>query len=182
MIDALLYAVRDLVIAGGFEYNRNTIEVMADGEPKANCGDYFVAVHQGSSHAGGYARLDEEYDFNLTLTMRCKNIPKDRIGDSLLAKQVANDTGFNRRCDQLRAFLHENWSLLEYANNYLVKYAQDAELLYGFCEPPRFHGLDMPKFVVGGWFTADPEAEDVGLMAEMRFGECRRFQALASYV
>jgi hypothetical protein len=182
MIDALLYAVRDCVIGAGYGYNVNTCDVMPDGEPKANCGDIFIAVHQGGSQGGGYGRLDEMFAFNLTLTMRCRGIPKDRVGDSLLAQKVAKSTGFNRRAEQLRAFLHENWFLLYYANNYLVEYSGDQEVVYGFCEPPRYRGQSEPHFVYGGWFSGNPEDEDVGLMAELRFDDCRRFQAIATFV
>jgi hypothetical protein len=181
MIDALLFAVRDAVLTCGQGYDKRTCDVRDDGHPVPRCGDVYVAVHQGRSTSTADNCLDERLGFSLTLTLRV-TIPPDRVGDRTLAIKLANSTGFNRRAERLRAFFHQNWSVLGAANNYLVELNPDAQTIYGFCEPARYRGMEIPLLVGGDWFGADPGAEDTGLKAEMRFEDARRLQAIGSYL
>jgi hypothetical protein len=182
MIDALLYAVQGAIWDGGLGYSRDTARLMDGPEPPADAGDVFVSIHQDASKAGGYGRLDEMFGFVLTLSMRLRNIPLDRVGDSLLAVKLARETGFNRRAEALRAYLHENWDLLYTANNYLLEVSPGTGLVWGFSEPPRYHGEEVPMLVGPEWFGGEPDSGEVGLKADLSFGDCRRFQGVAHYV
>lgn len=188
MIDALLYAVRDGIRALGIGYGYAECEIMDDGRPPPRAGNFFVSVH------GGYARpgianernLYELIDFNVTLTMRV-TAPLDRVGDQQisrnLARALAYKTGFNAKLEQLRAYLHMNWQITvmtdqtpNSANDNIVAWAEDDTTVYGFCEPMRWAGSQAPRLVGGEWFASDPESEEVGVVAEMRFEGAKRFQ------
>ena len=181
MIDALLHAVKDAIIAGDFDYGKTACDVRDGGEPPPRCGDKFVAVHQGDSSSDMQNALNELFSYSVTLTMRV-TVPLDRIGDSLLAKKVAREIGFNRRCEALRSFLHMNWTVLGEANTLLCELANDDYLVYGFCEPAMYASMELPQFVGGEWFGAQPDAKDIGLKSELRFERCRRLQALQHFV
>ncbi len=180
MIDAILYAVRDAIRGAQYGYDHKTCEVMADGHPPPRCGDWFAAVHQGASTSDSDNCLMEYFAFALTLTARVV-ISLDRVGDRLLAKQLARETGFNARAEQLRAFLHMNWGVLQDANNNLFAWSKATTQVNGFCEPARYRGMDVPVLVGGEWFNAEPDAMDVGLKAELRFEDARRLQPIATY-
>lgn len=180
MIDALLFSVRDAIRGAGFGYGVPQCDTMPTGKPKPGMGNLFVAVHQGASKSDMDNALDEYFGFRVTLTMRV-NVPWDRVGDQLLAVETARETGFNRRCEQLRAFLHMNWGVLQDANNYLVTLSPDASVVYGFCEPARYRGMEQATFQTGEWFASE-EGEDVGLKSELTFEDARRLQPIAQYV
>jgi hypothetical protein len=185
MIDALLYAVRDGIRGAGYNYNQNSCEIMGDDRPPPRCGDRFAAVYQMPSQSVMMNALDEYFAFGVTLTRRV-TVPLDRLGDQLLAKKVARKLartiGFNAECEQLRAFLHMNWGILQDANQNLISLEPDANMVYGFVEPAHFAGMETPILVGGEWFNAEPEASDVGLKAELRFDGTRRLQPIALYV
>lgn len=179
MIDALLYAVRDAAWRD-LGYDERTCDVRADGHPRQDMGDVYVAVHQGTTRQGMDNALDEYFSFSLTLTMRV-TVPLDRVGDRLLALKLAGDAGFNRKAERLRSFFHMAWGVIQDANNYISQWSSDAHSVYGFCEPARYRGMDVPSLVGGEWFTADPDAQDTGLRAELRFEDARRFEAIATF-
>ncbi len=149
MIDALLWAVHDAIIAAPFGYDKRVVSIRPNGQPPPDCGDIYIAVHEGRSTSDMDNALNEYFSFSVTLTMRLTNVPFDRIGKDLEAKMVQKASGFNRRAEQLRAFLHMNWGLLGPANTYLVQMNPDAEFVYGFCEPPRYRGMETPTLVHG---------------------------------
>lgn len=186
MIDALLFAVRDAIINGDFGWDARVVSIRPDGQPAPFQGDVAVIVHEGASRSDMDNALNEYFAFAVTLTMRVA-VPWDRIGDALLAKKLARKRGpggspsFNSRAEELRAFLHMNWGILQDANDNLIAMEPDSMSIYGFCEPARYRGMDMPRFVGGEWFSANPEAQDVGLVAELRFEDCRRLQAIATF-
>jgi len=126
--------------------------------------------------------LNEYFDYAVTLTMRLSNVPLDRVGDQLLALQLAQQTGFNRRANVLASFLHMDWGILGNANNNLVAMMPDVETIYGFSEPAHFAGMETPILAGNEWFDADPDDNQVALVAELSFVNCRRGpQAIASY-
>ena len=186
MLDALLYAVRDGIRAD-LSYDARTCEIMADGHPPPRCGDIFVAIHELSTTGAGIGRLDEMFNFSVTVTQRV-TIPLDRVGDQMLARKLArakgpgNTPSFNSRCEQLRAYLHENWGLLQDANTNIVDLLPDASVAYGFCEPMKFRTMETPVFVGGEWFGAEPEAFEVGIKSELQFQDCRRLQGITTFI
>ncbi len=185
MIDALLYACRDAVRGSGLGYDPTTCTIMADGHPPPRCGNVFVAVHQRGQSGHMMNALDEFYGWDVTLTMRV-TIPLDRVGEQLLSKklaaEVARTTGFNYRAEQVKTLLHMNWGMLQDANNNLVELYPQAPTIYGFCEPAQSTSMDDPVFVGGEWFSAEPDAQDLGLKAALHFDRARRLQAIAVYV
>lgn len=189
MIDALLYSVRDGIRAASMNYGSAECEIMPDGQPTPRCGNFFVAVHGGKSHPGDAndRNLFELFDFSVTLTMRV-TVPLDRVGDQQIARNIAlvplgYRQGFNAKVEQLRLFLHMNWRITVLtsqtpasANDNLMAWATASTPVYGFCEPARYQGVEVPRLVGGEWFAADPEAEDTGIVAELQFANAKRFQ------
>lgn len=190
MIDALLYAVRDGIRAGGMDYDHATCQIMDDGKPPPRAGNYFAAVH-GRPPRPGQANdnnLFELYDFSVTLTARV-TVPLDRVGDQQLSRNIervplGERQGFLAKVDRLRAYLHMNWAITvltgqtpSSANDNLMAWAADnGHDVYGFCEPARYRGPTQARLVGGEWFGAEPDAEDIGLVAELRFEGAKRFQ------
>ncbi len=181
MIDSILMATQQALHTAEQGYSLENCRVMADGYPPAGCGNLFVAIHQGVISSRMDNALDEYFNVTLTLTMRV-SVPVDRVGDSLLAQRLAKNTGFNRKMNFLATFLHMNWEVIGIANNILVELFPQADIIHGFAEPLRYKNSEMPGFVGGEWFASAPEAEDVGLKAEIRFEDARRLQAIEEYV
>lgn len=189
MIDALLYAIRDGIRAAGINYDAKTCEIMDDGRPPPVCGNYFAAIHDGKMLSDGDNQLDERYSFVVTLTERV-TVPLDRVGDQMMARNIervplGERQGFNAKIERLRALLHMNWNFVvirkavsgqssNSANDNLAAWATGT--VYGFVEPMRFLGTEFPKLVGGEWFGSEPDAEEVGMMAPLMFGRCKRMQ------
>jgi hypothetical protein len=192
MMDALLYAVRGMnntsagLWGAGFGYSVETCDIMPDGKPRPMSGDTFLAIHPGNTRSERDNMLFERYAFNITLTMKVTRVAMDRVGVRLLtsdvAQQLARKVGFNQKADQIRAFMHMNWGVLQDANQNLINFNPQAELVYGFCEPARFRGMDLPVWALGDHFGSEPDSGDLGLKAELRFADCLRFQAIATYL
>jgi hypothetical protein len=186
VIDALLLSVRNAIRSAGFGYSQTTCEIGVDpGRPQPRCGEVFITVWEGASTSTNDNCLMEYFAWNLTLTQRVQQ-PLDRIGDMLLTRELAQKRtpgrpSFNARARQLATFLHMNWAVLGDANTILVNLAEDGNSVYGFCEPARYRGMETPTLVGGEWFSADPEAQEVGLKADLRFEDCRRMQAIGTY-
>jgi len=181
MIDSLLLANQQAIHTAGQGYGPDSCRIMADGYPPAACGNVFLAIHQGSTTSLMDNALDEYFAVTLTLTMRV-SIPVDRVGDQLLAQRLAKNIGMNRRINWLATFLHMNWEVIGIANNLLIELFPEADVIHGFAEPLRYRNSELPSFVGGEWFASAPEAEDVGLKAEIRFEDARRLQAIEEYV
>lgn len=189
MIDALLYAVRDGIRGAGINYDVATCEIMDDERPPPRCGNFFVSVHSGKARGDRDNQLFELYDFLVTLTVRV-TVPLDRVGDQIIARNIARiplgeRQGFNAKVDRLKTLIHMNWRMTvlsgqnpSSANDNLSAWANG--VVYGFCEPMRFLNVEVPKLVGGEWFGADPGADDVGLKATLKFGNCKRFQPQTS--
>jgi hypothetical protein len=191
VIDALLYAVRDGIRASILGYKIAECEIMDDGRPPPRAGNYFAAVHGGRSRPGdaNERNLYELFGFSVTLTMRV-TVPLDRVGDQQIARNVpltmnnvplATRQGFNAKAEQLRAYLHSNWTITvltgqdpNSANDNIIAWMSGTQ--YGFCEPARYQGMEGPVLKGGEWFGADPEAQDFGIATELRFDRAKRFQ------
>ncbi len=208
MLDALLYAIRDGIRAAGMNYGKAECEIQDDGRPPPRAGNVFVAIHGGKTRPGSANdnNLYELYDFAVTLTMRVV-IPLDRVGDQLIARNLplknindvsqAQRQGFNAKLEQLRAYLHMNWRRTvltgqtpNSANDNLVAWATGT--VYGFVEPMRYRGAEIPSLRGGEWLGAEPEttrykgqeiASDESAFAiksEMKFEGTKRFQPLTA--
>lgn len=190
MLDALLYAARDSIRAANIGYGRAECEIMDDGRPPPRVGNVFASVHDGRSRPGqgNDNNLFELLDFSVTLTMRV-TVPLDRVGDQLIARNIAlvptgQRQGFNAKVEQLRGLLHMNWGMVvltgqtpSSANDNLVAWsAGAADQVYGFSEPARYQGAEVPALVGGEWLGADPDSQDLALKSELRFAGAKRFQ------
>lgn len=202
MIDALLYAVRDGIRAAGMNYGTAECEIVDNGQPPPRCGNVFVAIHGGKTRPGkaNDNNLFELYDFMVTLTMRV-TIPLDRVGDQLIARNIpltinnvpaAQRQGFDAKIEQLRAYLHMNWAITvlrgrtpNSANDNLAAWATGT--VYGFAEPARYHGAEVPILQGGEWIGVEPEYERYSgkkseregqfcIKSEMKFRDAKRFQ------
>jgi hypothetical protein len=187
VIDALLYAVRDGIRAAGFGYGYAECEITEDGRPPPRAGNVFVAVHGGRSRPGqaNGRNLDELFDFSVTLTMRV-SVPEDRIGDQLIARNLvlaqAQKQGFDAKVEQLRGFLHMNWRITVLtgqvppsANDNLAAWATGT--VYGFVEPARYQGAELPAVKGSDWLQADPDQDDnFAVKSELRFTGAKRLQ------
>ncbi len=172
-------------------YGQAECEIVEDGHPPPRCGNVFVAVHGGADQSGADNQLDERLGFLVTLTMRV-TVSLDRVGDQQMSRNLAlvplaQRNGFYAKRDQLRAYLHMNWERTVLvgrtppsANDNLAAWATGT--VYGFCEPARYRGAEVPKLVGGEWFAADPDAADVGIVSELRFEGARRFQPVTAPV
>lgn len=193
MIDALLYAVRDTIRAAQIGYGYAECEIMEDGKPPPRCGNFFVSIHGGRSRPGqaNDNNLFELFDYSVTLTMRV-SVPLDRVGDRQIALNVnlvpeGQRRGFDHKIEQLRALLHMNWRMVvmqgqnpNSANDNLTSWSPGPSPVYGFSEPARYVGPELPKMVGGEWFNAEPTDgdEQFGIVSEMKFQGAKRFQPL----
>ena len=191
MIDALLYSVADHIRAN-MNYGITDCDIEEDGKPPPRCGNFYVAVHGGKSRPGDAndRNLYELFGFSVTLTMRI-TVPADSIGDQMMARNVAlvplgQRQGFQHKVEQLRGFLHMNWKMTvlqgqnpNSANDNLAAWATGT--VYGFCEPARWQGMDVPKMVGGEWFDSEEDV-GMGMVCELRFDGAKRFQAQTASV
>lgn len=189
MIDALLYAVRDVIRAAGINFGVAECEIMDSGRPPPRCGNFFAAVHDGTTRSGpaNSRNLDELFDFSVTLTARLGRVSIDRVGDQLIARNLAraplgNREGFNAKVELLRALLHSNWKITvltgqtpNSANDNLTAWLGGSGV-YGFVEPARYRGLPRIAETPADWFGDDPDSTTLGVKAELRFEGARRFQ------
>ncbi len=189
MIDALLFSVRDTIRGVGYGYGYQDVELTdTDGKPPARMGNLFISVYELSSRSSAVRNLDEYFSFGITLTMRATAVPRDRVGDQLIASKLARKAGkgnpsFNARLEQLRGLLHMNWQMTcltgqspASANDNIAAWSAGTPV-YGFVEPAHYSGMDKPSLVWQDWFTADPQDGDaVGIKAEARFDSARRMQ------
>lgn len=193
MIDALLYAVRDTVRAANIGYGYADCTINDDGKPVPRCGNWFVSVHGGRTRPGAAndRNLHEVYDFSVTLTGRVVATSMDGLGENMIARNVplrsvadvplAQRQGFNARVEQLRGLLHMNWratvlvgQVPPSANDNLAAWATGT--VYGFVEPARYQGAEVPVLVGGDWMGAEPDSEDFAVKSELRFSQAKRFQ------
>ena len=54
--------------------------------------------------------------------------------------------------------------------------------MYGFVEPARYQGAEVPALVGGEWLGAEPDAEDFAVKSELRFAGAKRFQPTTASV
>lgn len=195
MIEALLLAVRDTIRTSGLGWNETNSEIMGDGpsgagQPPPDVGKWFCAIHQGPQSQDMMNAKNTYDSFTLTLTARIDGVPIDRIGNVLLAGQVASSQArklnFNARARWLSDILDMDWYGIGDANNWMRKIEPDAPVIYGYCEPAHFTGMSDVQLVTGDWFYAKPPESGgnfyQGIKADLSFEGARRLQPIARYV
>ena len=171
---ALLNAVRD-EIRRLCSYSETECEVEYDEMAPANVGDVYVAVQPGgwrpgpnNNSSGGV--LDELYDVDVTIVMRCAKLPRDRQRNVF----AGNLENLNSRVRAVSAACHFSYLVLTKANAEIVNTQNSNE---GFTEPLKFGGVDAKPRMVGPDFFAaigsDPRA---GMARTVRLVGARRIQ------
>lgn len=168
-------------------YGKMECDINDDGKPIPRCGNWYVSVHGGRSHPGpaNERNLYELFDFSVTLTGRV-TVPIDQLGTAMIARNLAlvplaQRQGFNAKVEQLRGFLHMNWKMTVLqqqtppsANDNLAAWATGT--VYGFVEPARYQGAEVPVLMGADWMGAEPDSEDFAIKSELRFTDAKRFQ------
>lgn len=191
MIDALLLATKDTILQMPFGWDSQTLDVMGDGRPAGKTASWFCAIHQGRETSDMMNALDERFGLTLTVTMvigpglREKLGANNRPGVTLTSRQKRTlqiETGFNTRLRQLKTFLHGNWWIIGLANQYLLDWYGQADVVDGFAEPYYcYEGPSEPRFVGGEWLGANANQEDSAVVADLECDGARRLQSIATY-
>lgn len=189
MMNALLIATVNLYIQANLGYSKLNCKIMPDERPPSGyTGEHFISVWQGPTAGLSDNCLNESFSWNVTLTARVGMVPRDRIGDRVLACEIANTPGpngapsFNARMDQLRAMSHMAWGLIQDANNIIVNLSGKSGLVYGFYEPARVRSVGDMAIVGDDWFDAEPGNSSIAIKETISLQEAKRFQPVALYV
>lgn len=176
---ALLLAVRD--------YLRNNVplalaecQVQFSAAPPPNCGERFVAVHQGYWRGiEPLEGLQEEYGISVTVTMRAAKVPKDELGANLLVGPTGKS--LDELLERIRALLHKDkgpYPVLALANTTIGAGAN------GFVEPLVFRDGGQCQEKGPSWFSASANqatgAAVCGLAQTLTFGGAKRYQTVES--
>jgi len=185
VIDSLLFAVKEVILASNFGWDSRTMDVMPDGHPRPITANWFLAIHQEQERGDMMNALDEYYAFTLTMTRMLAQVPVDKAGTAILAnldvRTLAKETGFNARAQQLKTFLHMNWAVIGRANELLLEMYAAEYVVNGFCEPAHWENTTVPKLVGGEWFSAEAAQANAGITAEIRFADARRLQPITTF-
>lgn len=169
---AVLIATRDhLVTLLGLDPLK-LISVEEDAQPPPWAGDVYYVVHPilwGPHHAAGDdASLDEEYGLAVTISMKRRGIPTDKLMKQLFLKAL---TGMEKRLREVMLAIGgpDRYTLMQSVN----KITEGTEAL---CEPFRWVGSDVsPEPKDGTWWGAEP-ISDAGWIMAARFSGARRIQ------
>lgn len=185
---ALLLAVRDRlrqpIADGGLAYLAQQCEVMPDGMPPPNAGEFFVAIHEGEWTYTDIEGLDEIMGVEVTVTMRAAKVPKDRLGTNLLVGPTGKS--LYDQLEKIRAKLHMDPGPRSASDpsHYPVLALANATIgagENGFMEPLRFRGpAGKTREVYADWFGAEntPDSSPLGLVRTLIFGGARRVQRI----
>lgn len=166
---AYLIAMRDGIRSRLNRYTYKNCALTFDHKPHPRCGEVFVSVHSGSRNSMSDLALYEEIEICITLTMRWGQVPFDRLGDDLLCKE---GTGMFDRLDELRAFAHLSYDVMNSCN------AKLGPNVNGFITPVRYLGESPPTTVGPDHFHASPESTECGTMVTLRFGKPEQIQVI----
>lgn len=183
---ALLLAVRNTLRAaspGGLAYAAKDCDLTPpDGQPPPSCGVYYIGVHEINVSPGTqspYSLFDEIYSVGVTVTIKLRGTPWDRMVQKEL---YGATTSLDRRCRAIAAHINKDTidhRIITAANALselevpLTGYAKQ-----GFFEPLRFAGYDVAKMRGGMWFHANPDDDEPGYgwSKTIRFTGARRCQ------
>jgi len=86
-LDAVTNRLRSVLTDSLIEDRNKNILIMPDGKPAATGGVIFIAVHPGGSfnpRLDTYGQtLEESYEVICTVSQRTRNVPEDRVGESM---------------------------------------------------------------------------------------------------
>lgn len=151
-------------------------DVMPDGRPPNDCGEFFMAIHPGGSRGTNYEILDIVHQINITLTIRISRVPFDRIGRQIIVKKQMGLSDFIQLLIQV---IHMNYNILLMADSFIGNEFGEEGIIDGFpnkwIEPLRFNTCSPPRIVGGDWFHSERDAE-AGIIQTVTFGDARRVQ------
>lgn len=172
---ALLNAVRD-VIRQRCNYRDHECEVEFDELAPANVGEVYLAVQPGGfrpgpTNASSGGVLDELYDVEVTVAIRCAKVPRDRQRE-VFAKNLE---GLNSRLRAIVAAVGNfSYEVLNLANAEIVNTQNSNE---GFIEPLKFGGVDSkPRMIGPDFFAAVGNDQRAGMARTVRLVGARRIQ------
>lgn len=149
--------LRSPLNVGGLAIATTDCDVMADGRPRPDCGDWFYAIH-GGLRANQLQTGDESY-FTLYCTISARTEqPFDRVGPNIL--QVAD--GLDDRADDVwNAIFRYQWTPLTgpmtLANRFM--YPDSVPSTYLFVQSLYPVSCSNPEPVVESWFNATSQQQ-----------------------
>lgn len=189
---ALLKAVRNKIRTGStatgcLTYNDKDCDIgPASGQPPPTMkAPFYVCVHEGKiDPALNYSLFDEYYTVHVTVSIKLRGTPWDRIVQKELYGNDTTNPSLDLRCRQIAALIHTDTVDLNIsrAANALSELAAPGVgyAKQGFFEPLRYAGMDQAQERGPAWFHTDiskPENYDlVGFSKTIRFTGARRAQ------
>jgi hypothetical protein len=162
----MLAAVRD-AIRDAFGLDQTGCQVTIDGRADPACGEWFVAVHAGSTtNSGRNGYLDELVGLSVTVTRRTGFSPVDRLGE----EAVFDLLGYASR---VKALIHMDYPLILSRANALLDGV--GTTTNGFVEPLMFQTQQYEGPKGPSWFWSEGVDDGItGLAVTLAFGGARR--------
>lgn len=183
-LGALLKAVRETLRVNLELSIPAQCEIMPDGRPTPQLGDYFISVHPALWTKGqdGQRILGEAYGVSCTVTHRISISSPDMLMSSVyLLPEAESHEDVIRR---VMIAVHDNWNTIIYANQLITNRspAQSGKQVEGIITTLKWAYNDpAPILRTGVWVGSDDEqAESVlsAISTEVRFGDAERIQSL----
>ena len=156
-------AVRDK-LRTEFNVTHTAVDIRITGQPPPICGDWFLAVHPGPFRSTQQESLREEYDLDITLSLRRQYVPNDRVGSYVVAE---DPNGIYAKAERVRALLHMQ-------EDYRVAANVIIGAVSGFSIPLKFASCSKPQPVTADWFGG--EEGDGGYTITLSFHKALREQ------
>lgn len=183
LMTAIVDRLKLATASGGLAYTVKTCGIAPpNGQPPPSCGPYYVAVHEAMlSDGDSYSTLEEIYNVNVTVTIRLRGTPYDRI----IQEELYNGPkSLDTRCRQIAALIHQDTHDHRIINaaNAIIDPPGPGHAVQGFVEPLKFAGMDTAREVNPSWFWADQAIDantqimSVGWAKTIRFTGARRVQ------
>lgn len=168
---ALLIAVRNQIQAY-FAIDDTECQVEINDEAPSNIGEMYIVVFPGGVtpgdvHDSSGTVIDELYAVNVSVYMRTRKTPRDRLRDRLLSTTSA----LNYVVEQVKLCVDYQWSVMDKANALM-----DLSVYQGFEECIRWVGQDVGPRDIAPDFEAGNGTQRAGLTRTIHFGKARRLR------
>lgn len=123
---ALLVGVRD-ELRSVLGIQDALIGIQEDGQPPPGIGAaLYISIHplgwRPTTNREIIQGLDESYSIGVTITKRISAIPEDRKDEEVFLKSLV---GFEKLSRRIMVALHQNWDVIERANNFIIAQKTD---------------------------------------------------------
>lgn len=123
---ALLVGVRD-ELRSVLGIQAIQIGIQEDGQPPPGMGaSLYISVHplrwKPTTSREIIQGLDESYAIGVTITKRISYVPEDRKNEEVFLKSLV---GFEKLSRRIMVAVHQNWDVIERANNYIISQKTD---------------------------------------------------------